>query len=138
MDPIEELEREYDRLLRVHEREARDYVEEHRAELKRHGVHAAGFQLPLRPLFFSRSQLQHVEDCVRIFWGALLKTFQVKFGGDARRIAGLLRLSEPIQECLERYFTPELEFAQLFGRADGFTWGGSLKFIEQNITSGPG
>jgi hypothetical protein len=67
-----------------------------------------------------------------------LKTFQAEFGGDPRRIAGFLQLSGPIQECLERYFTPEREFAQLFGRADGFAWGERVQFIEQNITSGPG
>lgn len=138
MERTEEMEREYDRLLRERVAEVRDYVEAQRDALGRHGIDTASFHLPLRPFLFSPPRLQHLQRCVEAFWSGLLKVFFVEFGGDLRRIARLLQLPEPVVDCLERYFAPERELSQLFGRPDGFAWGANVKFIEQNITSGPG
>jgi len=135
---IAEVERAYDLLLEERIGEVRDYVEARRPALRRHGLSGVGYQLPLRPRFFSREHLGQLEARVGIFWQGLLKVFHVAFGGELGRIAGLLQLEGPVRESLERYFVPERDFAQLFGRPDGFAWGSTVQFIEQNITSGPG
>jgi hypothetical protein len=115
-----------------------DYIATHRAVLEEQGIHPGGYSLPLRPAFVDAGQLRRAKRAVDAFWGALLKVYFVEFGGDLRRIAAMLQLDEPVVEVIERYFTPERTVAQLIGRSDGFSWGGGWKFIEQNITSGPG
>lgn len=138
MDQIETIERAYDQLLRARREETRDYLEQQRDALGWQHIDITGYHLPLRPIFFSAAQLQRLEQTLGVFWGALLKLFQRTFDGDVRKVAGLIQLPEAAQECLERYCAPERAFAQLYGRADAFVWGQQIRFIEQNITSGPG
>lgn len=138
MDRIRELERAYDELLREKQAEVIAYIEDRKDLLAKHDIHHADFHLPLRPMFLTREQVQHVQDGVRALWRGLLEVYARVFEGDAEKAAHVLGAPRVLLPWLERCFAPERQVDELFGRPDGFMWDGRIQFIEQNITSGAG
>jgi hypothetical protein len=122
----------FDEALLRHQRELRPYLADQLAGLAEAGF--CGFQVPLRPRFFSVHELLQLEQLTRVFVEAVARVPDAVWGEDLDALARDLLLPEVLEPWARRHHRLGTRYA--FARPDAYIGDGQLQFLEQNIGSG--